>query len=1498
MSEDRVGHGQQDQLSEVKDKLQALSETRTAPPSAASLELPIKAHAQEIKDVAQHYDSFVVIGETGSGKTTQLPLILRETMSEEDKIAITQPRRVAARSVARYVAEQAGSRVGDEVGYNVRFEDRTTEGTRINFMTDGILLRKMQEDPLLQEYTAVMVDEVHERSLNIDFTLGLLKRLQTKRQEAGLPPLKIMVTSATLEKEKLADYFDGSPVVEVPGRLHPVEVHYEERTPVDYTAAVAQKVQMISQGGKEGDILIFMPGAEEINQTIQKIQALGLKDVDILPLHGQLSPEDQDRIFAPGSRRKIIVSTNVAETSVTVPGVRHVVDSGLIKQVEFDPQTGIESLNVRPHAKSGCVQRAGRAGRVAPGDCYRLYSEDDFNRRSAFQLPEILRSNLAHVVLTMKKIGIEDIEGFDFIDPPDAQTLRQAVNTLKALGALDEQGQMTEIGRIMSELPLEPKIARMVIEAERHGCTEQVCTIAAFLGGRSVFSRPREREREADAAHSQFQVQGSDFLTVLNVWKQYEGQRFNERWARDNFLNAKTLGEVREVRNQLFRALKRNGIRAAENEDPEAIGKSIAAGLIEDLMEYSSRHAYRRVKDDTTGYYIHPSSVTFGGDPRYIVPAEIMRTSKTFARVCQVVKPEWIRDIAPQLIREEARTASYDPTSDQIVRSYDLYLKGSYNSYASESRQLTGEEAVGVFANALASERVDLPFVQQNKQVLATLRDLHIRSGGETPAALSSTQLAEIYKQRLGAFASRKELAAALEAGQVDLALNLDEYIPAETREQILRDNPDAIQIGDKDYALSYADSGWGSDRFTVKIRVPASGIFAVQEMPQIPSGRAITIEIVDKEGSTYGQFSGKDLEELKKKSRDYLIRQQYDTWRYSQQSTALEQRIDQFDPTTSENPAMPEKVAFGTDPETGEPIYAYPAMSVEQSYYSGNRYSIKFYPTEQEAQQAQAKVEDVRTQAREKQRIEQERTELLPVVRTQYTEVQSMLGGITYSNYEAQGFTYDEYRMMNDQLRQASYRIDQDPRAAQQALNEIQEKVRAKQQARVEQQQQLEAALQTVQPRLDTIRQRVASLNELTAGYSSYSSPLPAGAQELVQRWQALERDISQGKADPAEVERISAELEAQAGQLNPRLLKDYIETTTQKNWGIYGKVDVQNGQVFAVNSYGEREPIQSIEIGRSGRTFYISRGRNGEMVFKPSGQWGPEITLQPGSYAIGRDGSYAYSVKFNDRGEVEQIFGKPIGYMQEEDETERTARQQEEQRAQAAEMQNRATPLATAEATEPPAPLEDAELEALVDQFNARRRGGRQTEEDEQRARRTEAQRSLIERTLSGQTTRTEQPQAQTSMLGAIQARETADLVQEVEGLMQRNSKPRKRALIQAALIGRGPEAITQAKIPESEFPTIFQQLRQARQEAASGFNVPAQEELDQTIRQTENMYAVLKASRTEDVKGYIGAEDKEGLRRFQDILLNLLQGREKLPKDDEMPELIDQALEQMTI
>ena len=618
--------------------------------------LPIYSFREEIKEYISKNPVTIIVGETGSGKSTQLPLMIREVMGKNDKAAITQPRRVATRSVSKYVADKVGCELGDEVGYQIRFDDHTTAGTRINFMTDGLLLRKMQADPLLSEFSTVMVDEAHERSENIDVTLGLLSQVQKERRERTEKPLSIIVTSATMEKEKFSKFFDDAPVIEIPGRLFPVNIHYEKRRPVDYMRRAAEVIQEIEDNNKTGDILVFMPGKAEIDRTIHLINDMTNTDAHVMPLFADMAAEDQDKIFEKTEKRKIIVATNIAETSITLPEVKYVIDSGVIKQKEFDPVTGIARLVPVEHAQSGCVQRAGRAGRVAEGDCYRLYTEENFASRKKFQIPEIQRSNLNGSILRMIKIGIQNVETFPFIDAPDRMTISRAIDTLKILGALDKDRNLTEMGNVMAEIPLEPHVSRMLIEASKpeYQCMEPVATIASFIDGKNVFLRPIDEEFEADEKHAAFKERNSDFMTYLNIWEAFQRNNYDESWANENYLNSKILSEVKNVREQLFEILDEHNFPLSKRRNKDAIGRSITSGLIQNLLVRDKDGDIYRLLHDRykTPVFIHPSSTMRDTSHEYLIAADVIETKKVFARTCQEADPDSVRAFLPQPKKE------------------------------------------------------------------------------------------------------------------------------------------------------------------------------------------------------------------------------------------------------------------------------------------------------------------------------------------------------------------------------------------------------------------------------------------------------------------------------------------------------------------------------------------------------------------------------------------------------------------------------------------------------------------------------------------------------------------------------------------------------------------------------------------------------------------------------------------------------------------------------
>lgn len=647
-------------------------------------ELPIQVHAREITNAVRDNDQVILIGATGSGKTTRGPLLALNALGTNAKLFVTEPRRVAASEVAEFVALGLHSRVGDAVGVRYRGVNKVSENTRVVFTVEQSLLNMLQADPAIKDIDAVMVDEVHERSVNIDVLLGFLKRAQKLRREQHLKPLKIIATSATMEEEKIKRYFPEAKTINVPGRLHGIEDIYEKQPLYDErhptTDAVIKKAaetaaKIIEDEG-EGDILIFMPGKEEIARTVQALSAAGVADAVILPLHAELNAEEQKKVFRKANMRKIVVSTNIAETTVTIPGVRFVIDSGLIRQIMLDPSAGIESLTLTAHAQSGLSQRRGRAGREFPGKVWHLYTKEDSKKRSQYQMPEIMRSNLTRVVLTMKKVGIDDIHGFEFIDKPDTRSIDQALLTLTILGSVDERGKLTKIGELMADLGLEPHLGRMVVEAaQKYGCVEDVATIAAFAEGGSVFRRSRGNARLVDEATRKFHVGESDYLTMLNIWNQYLAHREDKSWAESNFLNQKTLNEIGHRRREILDTLKEKNIPVKSGGSSEDIEKSVAAGFVDRLMANTGAPGiFYSVLDPNLHATVDRSSALAKTAEEFIIAGGIRSIDKSgattnVAQNCQRVVKKWLVEIAPDLFGTDAEKITF--TRPQQKKSHE-----------------------------------------------------------------------------------------------------------------------------------------------------------------------------------------------------------------------------------------------------------------------------------------------------------------------------------------------------------------------------------------------------------------------------------------------------------------------------------------------------------------------------------------------------------------------------------------------------------------------------------------------------------------------------------------------------------------------------------------------------------------------------------------------------------------------------------------------------------
>jgi len=616
-------------------------------------DLPVYQQKDRILAALDGHQVIVVQSPTGSGKTTQIPQILLDAGYAQAKmIGVTQPRRIAAVSVAGFIARQRGVTIPQTVGYKMRFEDRTDADTRIKIMTDGILLQEIKADYSLSRYGVIMVDEAHERSLNIDFSLGLLKKVLEQR-----PEFKVIVSSATINAEVFAEYFDECPIVTIESSMFPVELHYEPPNPesgpeglLDKIAEIVQRTVRSDPG--TGDILIFLPGEGAIKSCLTQLKSLPVsRRLEVLPLYSRLSSEEQERVFLdyPG-KVKAIAATNIAETSVTIDGVTTVIDSGLAKVNYYNNQNFTSSLIEIPISKASANQRRGRAGRTRPGVCYRLYTRKDYEARPLFSTEEIHRTDLSEVVLRMAELGIRDFERFDFVSPPNRAGILSAIETLKLLDALDEEPELTSIGRQMLAFPILPKFSRILVEAIRRypSVLEEALVAVSFLSSRTPFILPPGEELEARKAHHSFRDPQGDFVSYLKVYEAFRRSRDPKRFCERNYLDLRTVEEIVNIKTQLEEILAEQGIPVGSGGPTSDYLCAIARGLIQFVCVASGRGSYKSL---TAGrIHIHPGSVMFRENPRYIVAGEIVRTTRMYAHSVSPLRREWLPRISPELL--------------------------------------------------------------------------------------------------------------------------------------------------------------------------------------------------------------------------------------------------------------------------------------------------------------------------------------------------------------------------------------------------------------------------------------------------------------------------------------------------------------------------------------------------------------------------------------------------------------------------------------------------------------------------------------------------------------------------------------------------------------------------------------------------------------------------------------------------------------------------------
>ena len=807
--------------------------------------LPITAKKDAIVHAIREHQVIIISGDTGCGKSTQIPkMCLEAGRGIGGKIACTQPRRIAATTIAGRIAEELGEEIGKSVGYKIRFKDRTSRYGYIKVMTDGMLLAETQQDPHLNEYDTIIVDEAHERSLNIDFILGILKTLLMKRKR-----LKLIITSATMDTEKFSKAFDRAPVIEVSGRRYPVVVEYlpvdperEDRGETTYVDMAIKGVEKVRNRGQAGDILVFMPTEQDIIETCERLEARNLKGTAVLPLFARLPNARQRRIFAPFAGQKIIVSTNVAETSLTIPGIKVVIDTGLARISRYLPRTRTTSLPVSPISRSSADQRKGRCGRLENGFCIRLYSEEDYDARPEFTDPEILSSNLAEVTLRMISLRLGHIASFPFLDRPNPRSIKDGFDLLVELGAIVRKNggvSLTEKGRIMAKMPIDPKISRMILEAQEEGCVHDVAVIASALSIQDPRERPLEKAGLADQKHTRFKDPDSDFITLLNIWNYYHRswetlrtQNKMRKFCKEHFLSFVRMREWHHIHQQLSSILEEQGIKD-QNEYSDPIGESRYACIHRSILSgYLSNIA---VKKDKNFYLsargreamVFPGSTLFNKGPEWIVAADMVKTSRLFARTAAKINPEWLERLGGDLCKSSYSNPHWEKKREEVraheqVSLYGLVVISQRSvSYGSIDPVVSHE----IFVRSALVEgdvKKSFPFLVHNQTLIEEIRGLEekVRRRG---MLVGDDVMAEFYSTRLAGVHDIRTMKRRIEERGGDDFLKMTEadIVITYPNETELARYPDELTIGRSALKFSYKFAP-GKPDDGVTMRVPS----------------------------------------------------------------------------------------------------------------------------------------------------------------------------------------------------------------------------------------------------------------------------------------------------------------------------------------------------------------------------------------------------------------------------------------------------------------------------------------------------------------------------------------------------------------------------------------------------------------------------------------------------------------------------------------------------
>jgi ATP-dependent helicase HrpA len=821
--------------------------------------LPISGHREEIAKALQTSQLVVVCGATGSGKTTQLPKICMQAgRGTFGLIGHTQPRRIAARAIASRLADELGTTVGGAVGYQVRFNDRTGPDCRVKLMTDGILLRELEQDRLLRRYDTLIIDEAHERSLNIDFLLGVLKRLLPQR-----PELRIVITSATIDPQRFAEFFGGAPIIEVSGRSYPVEVRYrplsgdEDDVELSLDEGIVAAVQELDRADR-GDVLVFLPGEKQIRDAAEALSKARLHNTEVLPLYARLSTKDQEKIFEKHGARRVVLATNVAETSLTVPGIRHVVDSGLARISRYSVRGKVQRLPIEPISQASADQRKGRSGRESPGICIRLYAEDDFNLRPAFTPPEVLRTNLASVILQMSALELGEPQDFPFVDAPDTRLINDGYRLLQELKAVDDDRRVTSLGRQLSSLPVDPRLGRMLLAASHHGCLAEMLVIAAFLSAQDPRERPSDAQTQADQKHAAFADQRSDFIAILNLWNTFTTQAAVlsgsqlRKWCRENFIAFMRAREWQELHRQLSETVKELSSEIKPNATPADyanLHQAILTGFLGNIGALDERREYDGARGSR--FVIAPGTPLAAKPPKWIVAANLMETTRLYARTVAAVEPQWIEAAGAHLIKRTYSEPHWVEERGFVAAFESIALYGL--TLSSRRRinlgNVSPREAQEIFVREALVEghsRVRADFLKHNRRLRQQVEVMEAKVR-RRDILVDEQTLCDFYRARLpesvnSVAALEKWLKTPGHSQKLHMTLaDLTRRDPAEITTQ---DFPPVMQVTGNELPLEYRfEPGAANDGVTVIVPKPLlSAAVAGDFSRPIPGWRVETI--------------------------------------------------------------------------------------------------------------------------------------------------------------------------------------------------------------------------------------------------------------------------------------------------------------------------------------------------------------------------------------------------------------------------------------------------------------------------------------------------------------------------------------------------------------------------------------------------------------------------------------------------------------------------------